>query len=89
MIVLLDSAGNPDYGQDPARPFLYCEKSKAVEVGSLKEASERCSQFIDANNLGGGNWVGGQVFDGDFLIAEVSYNGRVWSTTPERTEVIF
>ncbi len=88
MKLLLESAGNPDYGQDPAQPFPGCEKAAVVEVKSLKEASDRCNQFIEMNELGGGNWTGGQVYEGDKLIAEISYNGRAWTPGPEKSEII-
>ena len=91
MYVVLSSAGNPDYGQDPNRPLFGCESNKKLPVQSYKEASEVCRKFIDDNELGSGNWDGGQIFDHTQKkqIAHVSYNGRVWkgkewtSTTEE------
>jgi len=78
MIVKLSSCGNPDFGQDPNRPLYGCEKDKKISVDSFKEASQVCVEFISQNDLGSGNWDGGQVFDGDKQVAQVSYNGRVW-----------
>lgn len=38
------------------------------------------------HELGGGNWTGGQVFDGGTQIAYISYNGRAWTPNFE-TEI--
>ena len=37
-----------------------------------------CLNYINVFELGGGNWDGGQIYDGNKQIALVSYNGRVW-----------
>lgn len=88
--VTLASVGNPDFNQNPNRPMWGCEKNKTVTVASYKEASEVCSKFINDNDLGSGNWAGGEILDDkNKVIAHVSYNGRVWegkswsSTTKE------
>lgn len=74
--VKLAARGNPDFGQ----PSDMGIKSHFVEVADLKAASDACMAFIRENNLGGGNWTGGEVKDAKGnLVARVSYNGRVWS----------
>jgi len=74
--VRLASVGNPDLRQDPMRPISEC---KTVEVSSLAEASRVCLAYIAHNELGKGNWSGGQVCDHNGRrVARVSYNGRVW-----------
>lgn len=79
MKVKLASVGNPDFGQHPDQPLYGCEADKIVPVKSFKEASELCQQFIEDNDLGAGNWSGGEIFnDKNEVIAHVSYNGRVW-----------
>ncbi len=75
MELLLKSCGNPDYYQDPNRPI--CPTLK-VQVDTLKIASDRCREYIKEENLGGGNWIGGQVTENNIQIAKISYNGRVW-----------
>lgn len=75
--VMLISAGNPDHGQNPYRS-LPGVIPKNVPVKSLQEASEVCRKFIDDNELGAGNWSGGDIFKDDVLVARVSYNGSVW-----------
>jgi len=93
MLVRLASIGNPDFGQDPNKPMYGCEKGKLVKVATFKEASEKCRKFIDDNDLGGGNWFGGEIYNDDdknTVIAHVSYNGRVWEGsewTPQTREI--
>ena len=77
MEVLLASCGNPDHFQDPERPMWGCESDRKVTVKSLKEASVQCRGFIERNELGNGNWAGGDVFEQDKRIAEIAYNGRI------------
>jgi len=79
MKVTLTSAGNPDHNQNPNQPLYGCEKNKSVEVASFVEARNACVKFIDDNDLGGGNWSGGEIINNEGkIIAHVSYNGRVW-----------
>lgn len=79
MKVLLASVGNPDFRQDPDKPLYGCEKDKTVEVATFKEASEVCAKFISDNDLGSGNWSGGEIQnEKGIVIALVSCNGRVW-----------
>ena len=74
----LDSRGNPDHGQDPDRP-VYGVERETVRVDSLAQASKVCLAWIEANDLGGGNWTGGDVRDAEgTLVANVSYNGKIW-----------
>ena len=49
-----------------------------VPISSFEEASSIVRKFIDKNDLGGGNWTGGQIYKNGKEIAYVSYNGRVW-----------
>ena len=78
MTVKLSSCGNPDFRQNPNEPLFGCPKEVYVEVATLKGASLICLKYIDSWELGGGNWDGGQVYEGNKQIARVSYNGRVW-----------
>jgi len=81
MKVELSTVGNPDYGQNPDQELWGCiVRSAKVEVNSFEHASQLCRQFIEMNELGGGNWSGGDIFDDKGKrIAYVSYNGRVWN----------
>jgi hypothetical protein len=77
MKVKLSHAPNPDlrggYWQGCTKP-----KRQTVEVKDFAEASRVCRQYIEENDLGGGNWTGGQVCEGAKQIARISYNGRIW-----------
>lgn len=93
MKVKLSSVGNPDFGQNPNQSLYGSENNKTVTVKSIKEASKVCKKFIKDNDLGGGNWDGGQILDdNNKIIAYVSYNGRVWESenwTPDTQEIKF
>ena len=75
--VRLSHASNPDvmggywsYQRPP---------KKKVDVQTLEEASKLCREYLDNNELGSGNWTGGQVFKDKKQVALISYNGRVWA----------
>lgn len=88
MKVKLASVGNPDFRQDPDKPLFGCEPNKMVKVKTFKEASEACVRFIEENDLGSGNWAGGEIYDDKGkLIGYVSYNGRVWEDFSSRKEI--
>ncbi len=79
MLVELKHCKNPDipggYWSTMSRP----RRPQQVHVTTFAEAAKRVQQYIDAYELGGGNWTGGLVRDNDGnVIAKVSYNGRVW-----------
>jgi len=81
--VQLASVGNPDFRQDPNSPLFGCDANSRVPVKTLFEASEACGRFILGNDLGSGNWVGGEVTDAEGkVIAKISYNGRAWTPEP-------
>ena len=79
MRVELSSVGNPDFGQNPNEKLWGAEEDRFVSVSTFDEASFECMRFIHNNDLGSGNWSGGDIFnDHGARIAYVSYNGRVW-----------
>ena len=79
MKVELSSVGNPDFGQNPNEPLWGAEPNRTVEVETFEDASVECISFIHKNQLGGGNWSGGDILnEHGARIAYVSYNGRVW-----------
>jgi len=77
MEVILASCGNPDHFQDPEQPMYGCESNRRVFVNTLEEASVECKKFIKFNELGGGNWSGGDVYENSICIARIAYNGRI------------
>lgn len=82
-VVRLASAGNPDFGQNP-RTSLPGVPRCTVRVASLLAASQACRLYIAHFELGGGNWIGGDVKIGRKVVASVSYNGRVWNVESGR-----
>ena len=75
--VLLASVGNPDFGQD-SRRSMPCVPRRTLRVASLADASKACCAYIAHYELGGGNWLGGEVKKDGKVIAKISYNGRAW-----------
>lgn len=82
-VVRLASAGNPDYDQNP-RASVPGVPRTTVRVATLLAASQACRLYIEHFELGGGNWIGGDVKVGGQVIASVSYNGRVWNVDAGR-----
>ena len=77
MEVMLASCGNPDHFQNPELPMYGCEDDCKITVKSLDEASAACRSFIERNELGNGNWAGGDVYEGNKVINRIAYNGRI------------
>lgn len=80
--VLLSDVGNPDYRQDADRSVTGL-RPRWVKVTDFAEASRVCREYIDNNNLGGGNWSGGLITEDGKEVARVAYGGSVWSL-PQR-----
>ena len=83
MTVTVRHAPNPDivggYWQHP----VDSRKARQVPVDDIEDASYVCRRYIDRNELGGGNWTGGDVFNNGEYIGRISYNGRFWQSTHE------
>ena len=77
MEVMLASCGNPDHFQNPELPMYGCEDDCKITVKSLDEASVECRKYIERNELGSGNWAGGDVLEDNKRIAQIGYNGRI------------
>jgi hypothetical protein len=75
--VILDNRGNPDRDQDASRR-LPGTLRKVVAVDDFPAASKACRDYIEENDLGGGNWTGGDIRENGKVVAKVSYNGTVW-----------
>ena len=76
-IVYLSNCGNIDYGQDYTTTLPNTEKEISL-CDTLQDCSKVCQEYINENNLGGGNWDGGYVYQSGEQVAYISYNGRIW-----------
>ena len=78
LTVSLSHARNPDidggYWDAPVDPG----KRVRVPVISLKGAQKVVRNYIERNNLGGGNWTGGELMYDGVPVGRISYNGRAW-----------
>lgn len=77
LTLFLSNCGNVDYRQNPTK-LLPNTINKLVFCKTLEECSLECRKYISENDLGGGNWDGGQVFNNGIQVAYISYNGRIW-----------
>jgi len=77
LVVVLASCGNPDF-----RQYAPVSTPRMQIVGTLAEAQQVCSEYIADNELGAGNWAGGQVMRDGEVVAYVAYNGSVWDKMP-------
>jgi len=82
----LSHASNPDI-DGGYWPGSNRSPNTTVDVDSMANASLICRQYIEENGLGDGNWTGGQIFQEKEQVAQVSYNGRVWSMDGSEIQV--
>jgi hypothetical protein len=78
--VELSAESNPDYDKSSYEGSVNI-KSHKVKAKSIEEAREIVVAFIMENDLGSGNWSGGNVYKNGKKIGHVSYNGRYWDDT--------
>lgn len=79
--VLLATRGNPDLGQDPSCPPWGMPPDRFIVVESLQEGREAVRRFIVNNDVGGGQWVGGDAWQGGRRLGRFAYNGRYFSSS--------
>jgi hypothetical protein len=80
--VELGAEPNPDHSYKSHSGSVKIKTHK-VKVKSLTEAQNKVREFIDENDLGSGNFTGGDLFSHGKKIGRVSYNGRVWNLKDE------
>lgn len=78
--VVLSAVPNVDYEEDRYEGSIEI-KPKKKKVKSIEEAQSEVRKFIVDNELGGGNFNGGDVYKNGEKIGYVSYNGRFWDKT--------
>lgn len=77
LTLVLHCPGNPDYQQyAPVAPTLRCSGSSAEELVKVAMA------YRDRHGLGGGNFLAWLEREKK-KVAEVSYNGRLWTPSSE------
>lgn len=85
--LLLAARGNPDHGQDPDQPPFGVPRDALVDVpigpgNPLNPARRLVEAFCDEHGLGGGNWVGGDLWADGVHMGHLSYNGRFHQREP-------
>ncbi len=83
VVVTLSAEPNPDFSTSSHNGSILI-KPIFVEVDDIAAAQAAVREFIEENDLGGGNWTGdaGKVREaiaGKYL-GRISYNGRFWDT---------
>lgn len=76
MQVTLKHSPNPDIAGGYWDGYAESGRARKVDVASVEEASKVCRAYIEHNDLGGGNWTGGDVRENGKVIGKISYNGR-------------
>jgi hypothetical protein len=76
--VELEAVPNSDYDQYSHRASSRVKKTKK-SVKSIEEAVKIAKNFIDENDLGGGNFLPAKIYKNGKHIGFISYNGRVWN----------
>jgi hypothetical protein len=80
----LGSEPNIDYLFQGTESVKLSEKNKQHNmiyfgVDTLQDAKTLQRKYIQVYDLGGGNYVGGDIYDSeDNYIGYISYNGRIW-----------
>lgn len=80
----LASCGNADRDQHASLPATQAPPNAWVNVIDTDHASSVARGFITAYDLGGGNWLGGEVVDAGHHVATIAYNGRIIESVDAR-----
>lgn len=79
--VVLRSCGNIDHGQNP---YETMSPTRGYQANTIEECQQAVRDYIEKWDLGGGNWVGGNVYnDSNEYVGNISYNGRFWDKDTE------
>jgi len=60
--VLLAARGNPDKGQNPNQVPYGAPADTLAAVTTMQQAAAAVRAYIESTEIGGGNWVGGDVW---------------------------
>lgn len=74
-VMVLIAEGNPNYSQ-----YAPIAKSTIIGGQTSDELKRLATEYIDNNELGGGNWGFPIIFEGENRtpVARMSYNRRLW-----------
>jgi len=75
--VALGAEPNPDYDRGSHEGTVSIDTYR-VKAKDIQEARDKVVAFIDENDLGSGNFNGGELYSDGKQIGYISYNGRVW-----------
>jgi hypothetical protein len=77
--VELSHGPNPDLDKGYWDPPVDSGRPRRVSIASVGEASKVVREYIERNNLGGGNFREAPIRNAlGVEVARVSYNGRIW-----------
>ena len=85
--VELEAIINPDYSRNSHEGSVKIKKHR-IKVKSLLDAQDKVLDFIDENDLGGGNFISANIFSNGKKIGRVSYNGRLWDLKEEEMKMM-
>ena len=71
---------------EPTKTMYYQMNGLRLPCESIDQARAEWVAFRDQGGVGASECCGVRVFDGDEMVARVSYNGRVWS--PNGDEIL-
>ena len=76
----LTNVGNPDFRQDPTRILPGTYEHTDISRDTVDGLRAVVSNYINLNDLGGGNFMSPVVFKDNKPIGYISYNLRFWET---------
>ena len=78
--VTLSAHGNVDHEENPFKNIVNGIEieGRIAEANTIEDCQRIVRNYIEENNLGGGNWTGGKVYENGVQIGYISYNGRYW-----------
>ena len=74
--IRMRSHGNIDHGENPFSPVA---KGMTIRAETIAELQQAVRDYIDENNLGGGNFTHAFVADDRGIIGAIAYNGRFFT----------
>ena len=79
--LILQACGNVDHEENPYENIVNGKivQENHIICNSIKECQKATRNYIEQNNLGSGNFLGGFTFDEyDNQVGYISYNAKYW-----------